>query len=202
LRRDLHDGLGPSLAGIMVRADLLAQLMTEDDHGLAGGGREVLRELRREASSFLAEMRRVLSDREPAELDRGGLAEALDALVQRIDAASGGRLSVRVDLGNEVDAVDRSSQVAALWIAGEALTNVVKHARATTCAVRVRRDRGLRLSVVDDGRGGLAESGMGLGSMRGRAAELGGWCDVVDTGHGVAVTAYLPEGRASHGRAA
>ncbi|MFL6122735.1 sensor histidine kinase [Actinophytocola sp.] len=201
LRRDLHDGLGPSLAGIMVRADLLAQLMTKGDQGLTGG-REVLQELRQEASAFLAEMRRVLSDREPAELDRTALADALPAFGQRISAASGGRLSVRVDVAAGVDAADRTSQVAAFWIVREALTNVVKHARATACAVRVWVNNGLRLSVVDDGHGGLTESGMGLGTMRGRAAEFGGWCDVVDTGHGVAVTAHLPEGRVPHDRAA
>jgi len=196
LRRDLHDGLGPSLAGIMVRADLLAHLMSRNDDG----GRKVLQELRREASAFLAEMRRVLSARDPIELDRAGLAKGLDALAGRVSGTTG--LSVRIDVGNGVDTVDRATQVAAFWIVREALTNVVKHAQASTCVVQVRLTHGLRVSVVDDGRGGLAESGMGLGSMRGRAAELGGWCDVVDTGHGVAVTAHLPEGRISHDHAA
>jgi signal transduction histidine kinase len=178
----------------MVRADLLAHLLTKDDRDLPDG-REVLRELRQEASAFLAEMRRVLSAREPTELDRADLADALAALVERITAASGNHLSVRVDVADGVALTDRASQVAAFWIVREALTNVVKHAQATTCTVRVRLGKGLHLSVVDNGHGGLTESGMGLSTMRERAAEFGGWCDVVDTGHGVAVTAHLPEGR-------
>jgi len=77
LRRDLHDGLGPSLAGIMVRADLLARLLSAD--ALPDGG-ELLQDLRREASAFLAEMRRVLTDRDPVELEGRDLAAGLAVL--------------------------------------------------------------------------------------------------------------------------
>ena len=119
-----------------------------------------------------------------------------------MSGAAAGELDVRVDVGPDVAGAGWDSQVAAFWIVKEALTNVVKHARASVCVVRVWVDKGVRVSVVDDGHGGLTESGLGLGSMRGRAAELGGWCDVVDTGHGVAVTAHLPEGRTSYDHAA
>lgn len=201
LRRDLHDGLGPSLAGILLRADLVAQLMTTNEVA----ARETLDDLRHEAAAFMAELRRVLTDREPAELDDRDLTAGLTTLAGRMSAASGDRLAVDVDVDREVGALDRTTQVAAFWIVKEALTNVVKHAHATACAVRVSVDDGLRLSVVDNGRGGLADSGIGLTTMRERATELGGRCDVADTGGGVAVTAYLPEdteGLARHDRAA
>lgn len=202
LRRDLHDGLGPSLAGILIRADLLARLMTGEEDP----GQEVLHDLRREASTFLAEMRRLLTDRGPVELDGHDLAGGLSVLAERMSRAplgpSGQRLVIRVDVADDVDTMNWAAQVTAFWIVKEALTNVVKHAHADVCTVRVRVDRGLRLSVVDNGHGGLTESGLGLGSMRERAAELGGWCDVTDTGQGIAVTAHLPEGQASHDRAA
>ena len=193
LRRDLHDGLGPSLAGILLRADLLAQLMTTTDVA----ARETLKDLRHEAAAFMAELRRVLAAREPAELDDRDLTAGLATLAERMSAASGNRLGVEVDVAGEVGALDRTIQVAAFWIVKEALTNVVKHAHATACAVRLRVDGGLRLSVVDNGSGGLTAAsgvgGVGLTSMRDRAAELGGWCDIADTGGGVAVTAVLPE---------
>lgn len=186
LRRDLHDGLGPSLAGIMVRAELIGQLLTRDE----AAGLEVLRELRDEASAFLAEMRRVLADRAPAELEDRDLAFGLDVLARRMVAASGGSLRVSVDVDGAVGALTWTVQVAAFWIVKEALTNVVKHADASVCVVRVWVDGGLRLSVVDDGCGGVESLGLGepvgvgLSSMRERAAELGGFCYVADSGVG------------------
>lgn len=198
LRRDLHDGLGPGLAGILIRADLLAQLMTRNEVG----ARQMLGELRQEAAAFMAELRRVLADREPVELDGHDLAGGLAALAERMGASSGDRLAVTVEVADEVAALDWAVQVAAFWIVKEALTNVVKHADATSCVVRLRVDDGLRLSVVDNGHGGLGAAGIGLTSMRTRAAELGGRCDVTDTGGGVAVTAHLPEGQVRDDRAA
>ncbi len=188
LRRNLHDGLGPGLAGIMIRADILAQLMTANQ----GAAEEMLHELRREAAVFMAEFRRVLANQTPAELEGHHLAEALEIVAARMTSCT----SLRVDLGvaEEVAAVDRALQVAAIWIVKEALTNVVKHANASNCVIRVHVDHGLRLSVVDNGVGGRARPGFGLTSMRSRATELGGWCEITDTGDGTAVTAHLPEG--------
>jgi two-component system NarL family sensor kinase len=188
LRRDLHDGLGPGLAGILIRADLLARQLDR------GPAEEMLRELRREAAAFMAEFRRVLADREPAELEGRSLADGLHVLADRMHVAG---LEIVIDVTGDAE---RDTQVAAFWIVKEALTNVVKHARATRCVVTVRD--GLRLSVVDNGGGGLHDGGVGLTSMRARAEELGGWCEVTDTGRGVAVTAHLPEGRSRHDHAA
>lgn len=195
LRRNLHDGLGPGLAGIMLRADILAQLMTAN----RGAAEEVLRELRHEAAAFMTEFRRVLADQSPAELEHHHLDGALRTLAQRMSRATGGTLAVEVDVDlGEPGEVDRAAQVAAFWIAKEALTNVVKHARARRCEIRVRARRdGLYLSIVDDGVGGAGRGrrGVGLTSMGSRAAELGGWCEVADgttPGAGVTVTAYLP----------
>lgn len=190
LRRDLHDGLGPGLAGILIRADLLARQLDQ------GPAEEMLRELRREAAAFMAEFRRVLADREPAELEGRSLADGLRVLAGRMRVAG---LAIEVEV---VGAADRDTQVAAFWIVKEALTNVVKHACATRCVVTVRADDGLRLSVVDNGAGGLRDGGAGLTSMRARAEELGGWCEVVDTGQGVTVSGHLPEGRSRDDHAA
>jgi len=191
LRRNLHDGLGPGLAGIMLRAEVLTELLTAN----RGGAEEMLRELRHEAAAFMSEFRRVLADQSPAELDGCRLGDALRTLAGRMSRATGAALDIRIDVAHEADEVDQASQLAAFWIAKEALTNVVKHAGAHHCEVRVRVDGGLRLSIVDDGVGGagLHRRGVGLTSMGGRAAELGGWCDVTAApGSGVAVTACLP----------
>ena len=195
LRRNLHDGLGPGLAGIMMRADILGPLMTANQ----GAAEKMLRELRHEAAAFMTEFRRVLADQSPAELDGHRLDDALRVLGERMSRASGGTLHVTADVDPAADKADRASQIAAFWIAKEALTNVVKHARASTATIRVSVDAGLSLSIVDDGVGGagLGRRGIGWASMGSRAAELGGWCEVRDgepgSGVGVSVTAHLPD---------
>lgn len=188
LRRNLHDGLGPGLAGIMIRADILAQLMTANQ----GAAEEMLHDLRREAAVFMAEFRRVLANQTPAELEGRHLADALDTVARRAASCTGLRIDLAVT--EEVAQLDRVLQVAAFWIVKEALTNVIKHANASSCVIRLHADHGLRLSVVDNGVGGMSDPGVGLSSMRSRATELGGWCEVTDTGVGMAVTAHLPEG--------
>jgi signal transduction histidine kinase len=209
LRRNLHDGLGPGLAGIMMRADILTQLMTANQ----GAAEEMLHDLRREAASFMAEFRRMLADQSPAELDGHRFDDALRTLGRRMSRASGDTLLVTVHVEPAAVEMDRAAQVAAFWIAKEALTNVVKHARARNCTIRVWVEDGLRLEITDDGVGGagLGRPGVGLTSMDSRAAELGGWCavtdsaipdrihdrisdgiDGIDGGLGVTVSAHLP----------
>lgn len=195
LRRNLHDGLGPGLAGIMLRADIIAKLLSANQS--AAG--EMLRELRHEAAEFMTEFRRVLASQSPAELEGRELGDALGALAERMGRATGDTLAITVDVDVDADCpVDRTTQVTAFWIVKEALTNVVKHANARSCRIHVRFADGLHLSVVDDGVGGIDEAGghgFGLASMGSRAAELGGWCEVTSgtAPHtGVAVNAYLP----------
>jgi signal transduction histidine kinase len=76
----------------------------------------------------------------------------------------------------------------------EAVTNTVRHAGAGTCAVLVEERDGLRVTVRDDGVGLPARPpGVGLSSMRDRAEELGGTCDVTfEEGVGTTVVAVLP----------
>jgi signal transduction histidine kinase len=86
-------------------------------------------------------------------------------------------------------------EVAAFRIALEAITNVIRHAGARHCDVRLSVDDALLLEVVDDGRGLAADrpAGVGLDSMRERAAELGGWCRIEGLpGGGTRVHASLP----------
>jgi signal transduction histidine kinase len=86
-------------------------------------------------------------------------------------------------------------EVAAYRIAAEAVTNAVRHAAAGRVEVRLERTADtLRVRVRDDGVGVAAQArrGVGLGSMRERAAELGGWCTVSPADPGTQVLAVLP----------
>ena len=188
LRRNLHDSLGAGLAGILIRVDILPQLMAHD----RAAAEEVLRELRQESAAFMSEFRRMLADRGPAELDGHDLESALRTLVGRLNRAE---LDIKLAVEPAVSGIGGAAEATAFWIATEALTNVVKHARARTCTIRAWVNGGLWLEIRDDGVGGTeqARRGIGLRSMRDRATELGGWCEVLDTGTGVTVQAYLPE---------
>ncbi len=87
------------------------------------------------------------------------------------------RLLVTLDAPDQLGDLPAAVEVAIYHIVDEALTNVVRHANATRCVIRIAHDSaGIRLTIEDDG-GGIATdriSGVGLQSMRERALELGG----------------------------
>jgi signal transduction histidine kinase len=174
LRNDLHDEVGPSLAILALRLDA-----------------EGRAELAEQARSDLARIRAIVRDLRPAALDDLGLAEALRQETDRIRA---GGLDAELDVPEALGELPAAAEVAAYRIVREALSNVVRHARASRCVVRLTRSRdGLRVTVEDDGRGigPAAPRGVGLESMRARAEELGGAFSVT-SGEGTRIEARLP----------
>ncbi|MGH3848698.1 MAG: sensor histidine kinase, partial [Pseudonocardiaceae bacterium] len=110
-------------------------------------------------------------------------------------------LEVTLDAPATLPALPAAVEVAAYRIATEAVTNTVRHARASVCAIRIATEPSLamlRLEVSDDGCGllvGRQVSGVGLTSMHERATELGGSCIVKGTpGRGTHVNVLLPLG--------
>jgi len=180
LRRDLHDGLGPALAGMAMRAEAAAELFDVD----RASARMQLDELRTEARAALHDIRRLVNDLRPPALDELGLIGAIRQHASRLSVPppNNGLSHVRSALEVDVQAPDglptlpAAVEVAAYRIAIEALTNAARHADARQCAVRLLSGRDLTIEVRDDGRGMPtgARSGVGLTSMRERAAELGG----------------------------
>ncbi len=190
LRRDIHDGLGPVLASGGMRLELAGALLRKDpDAALA-----VLADLAGTQQQALGDLRRLVEGLRPPVLDQLGLAVALR---QRADRFTG--LVVTVDAAEDVEPLPAAVEVAAYHIVSEALTNVVRHARANACDVRLRRDGtrdgALLVEVSDDGVG-LPDSyraGTGLHSMRERANELGGDADASRApGGGTVIRARLP----------
>ncbi len=183
LRRELHDGVGPSLAGIALGIDSARRCLRTD----RDAAERTLVELRRATRQSVAEVRRLAGDLRPPVLDQLGLVGALRELTQRL----GGALEAPAELPELPAAVE----VAAYRIAAEALTNAGRHARAEVCRVRVSLNGGLRLEVDDDGVGipdGYV-AGVGIASMRERARELGGGVRVERRApSGTRVSATLP----------
>ena len=188
IRRDLHDGLGPSLSGAVFRLESARLLVDRDPEAAA----HQLESTRTYLQETIADVRRLVHDLRPPALDDRGLVAAL---CQQAERLSGDDLSVSVEAGPLGD-LSAAAEVAAYRIAGEALTNVVRHARAHRCTITLRRAADLLLlEVRDDGQGIPAdlEAGVGLLSMRERAAELGGRTEVqCPVDGGTVVRAELP----------
>jgi len=173
LRRDLHDGLGAQLAGLNVQAGTLRRLIPTDPDAAD----EVVVELRDELRTAIADIRHLVYDLRPPALDDLGLVEALRRLAERY-GSEGGQLRVSVEAPEDLPDLPAAVEVAVYRITQEALTNVVRHARARTCLVRLAVNGDVVLEIVDDGVGIPKErsAGVGLSSMHERASELGGSC--------------------------
>jgi signal transduction histidine kinase len=194
LRRELHDGLGPALAGISLGLEQAEKVRHRDPESTGA----LLAELRNDTTACVDEVRRIVSDLRPPALDQSGLAEALRRHAQLLTSRSNGGLTVVVEDGS-LPELPPAVEVAAYRIATEAATNVMRHAGAGRCTIALSSSDGpgraaLRLTVSDDGSGTPPErSGNGLTTMRERAEELGGTCTVTfRPGHGTTVEAVIP----------
>ena len=186
LRRDLHDRLGASLAGI--------------GFGIAGVRRQVpdphsarLARIADQAATAAREVRRIIEDLRPGPLEQLGLLQAMADLADR---AAGTGLAVTWRCTLQDAELPLPVELAAYHIASEALTNVVRHAGARRCelSLAVTGDR-VRLEVSDDGAGvgPGRETGVGVESMRSRAATLGGTVAFeARPGGGTVLSAVLP----------
>jgi signal transduction histidine kinase len=190
LRRDLHDGIGPQLAALTLKLETARKLLSHDPQASA-----LMADLSERARATISDVRGSVHALRPPALDELGLIPAL-----REGAAqySQNGLRISVEAPKSLPSLPAAAEVATYHIAQEAMTNVVRHARARNCSVRIALDEDagtLRVEIVDDGRG-VGEGhkvGVGLHSMRERAEELGGRCKV-DTlaGGGTLVSAELP----------
>jgi signal transduction histidine kinase len=193
LRRDLHDGLGPTLAGMVLGIDAAAKLLTADP-ALA---QELLADVKAEATGALDDVRRLVYDLRPPALDELGLPGAVRQQAERLSLRHAG-LQVSVTAAGPLPPLGAATEVAAYRIALEAIANAARHAQARHCTVDLSADGLLRLEVTDDGIGILpgALPGVGLSAMRERAAEVGGRCTVSSAEPGgTRVLALLPVDR-------
>ncbi|MDV3223382.1 sensor histidine kinase [Intrasporangium sp.] len=188
IRRDLHDGLGPVLGGVAMRLDAAGNAVAADPERSI----RLIAQARSEITEALADVRRLVHGLRPPALDDLGLRAAID---QQAERARTGGLVVEV-ASDDLAGLPAAVEVAAYRIVSEALANVTRHAAAAHCTVRLSRSAGqLVVTVVDDGQGIAADvvAGVGLRSLRERAEELGGQCEVrcPATG-GTEVRAWLP----------
>ena len=189
LRRDLHDGLGPQLASLTLKLETARNRLAQDPLV-----QTLLSDLAERTQDTVADIRRLVYALRPPALDELGIVSALRALtLQHSD-----QVSMRLDAPDCLPELSAAVEVAIYRITQESLTNVVRHAHARHCDLRLTLDEPagwLTLSIQDDGSGLSPSHGVGVGliSMRERAEELGGTCTIepVESG-GTRVLARLP----------
>jgi signal transduction histidine kinase len=186
IRRDLHDSLGPALSGQSLTIDTARALLDSDPAATD----RLLRDLKSQTQETLAEVRRLARQLRPPVLDELGLATALRDVPARYPIVS-------VDIP-DLPTLPAAVEVAAYRITHEALTNVVRHARAHHARLSLSVEDGtLVLEVADDGCGIAPDvpAGVGTSSMRERAEELGGTLRITGgDGGGTRLVARLPLG--------
>ena len=192
IARELHDGVGQSL--LLVKNRLTLGLKQADS------GSPIVTHLEQassEVSQAIEEVRATARLLRPVELDRLGLAKALESMLERITANTDTRISSELDDLGELN--NREMEIQLYRIAQEAINNVLKHSKAPEVIVELKREAtGLRLTVQDDGIGfdsvaSAEKRGFGLSGMTERARLIGGELSVKSAlGKGCRLTVTVP----------
>jgi signal transduction histidine kinase len=193
-RRDLHDGLGPVLTGMVYSADAAANLLRTDPAAVPATA-EILRQLRADAAEAITEIRRIVYGLRPKALDELGLVGAVRQQLAHLRAADGQSLAVTISAPADLPELPAAVEVAAYRVAVEAVTNVARHAGVPAASVDFALDEGtaLRVTVRDGGqRTGDWQAGVGLRSMRERVEQIGGTLSIRTGDGGSTVTAGIP----------
>jgi signal transduction histidine kinase len=207
LRRDLHDGLGPTLASLTFQVDAARNLLRRDPDQADS----LLESVACQTQEMIGDIRQLVYNLRPPALDELGLLAALEELASAKARQQPG-LQISFQGPEELPALPAAVEVAAYRIVSEALTNVTRHAQARRCLVQIRQEENaLLIEVQDDGQGlrdlrtrdlrtgeelrspDLPVSGAGLQTMRERAIELGGSFEIQSAPNkGVCIVARLP----------
>ncbi|WP_431899458.1 sensor histidine kinase [Nonomuraea sp. bgisy101] len=193
LRRDLHDGLGQTL-GAMAMTINIARISIKRAPGTAD---DLLKDLHSGMEAVTGDIRELVYGLRPPALDDLGLAEAVRQLAEATLATIGeAGTAVEVTVDGELGDLPAAVEVAAYRITQEAVTNVRRHAGASTVRIALVREAAQFVVGVEDDGVGLrpdGRAGVGTSSMRERAAELGGSCVITSRrGGGTLVEARLP----------
>lgn len=191
IRRDLHDGLGPSLASQTFKLDSALDLLYKDPETVA----EMLLTLKKQNQSLVADIRQLVYELRPPSLDDLGLSGVLSAHIAQINKANS--LQIRISTSPDpIPPLPAAVEVAAYRISLEAMTNVVRHAKAREITVGIEISGSFLFIVIQDDGVGIPEHvkpGLGLVSMRERTEELGGTFEVAARRpKGTQITAMLP----------
>ncbi|SDE12383.1 Histidine kinase [Paenibacillus sp. UNCCL117] len=220
IRNNLHDDLAPRLASLALSASAAGAFMSKSPQRAAA----IVSELETDIRAIVADIREFVHNLRPPALDQYGLVEAIRQLAgrfMRLGKTQGGgdpkRIKMEVTAPGSLPVLPAAVEVAAYRIVSEAMVNAFKHSQAGLCRVTLDIRAGshseeLYVEIMDDGVGIAAsnkrkasgqESGVGLISLRERAAELGGRSSIEPAeGGGTRISAWLPLSLSADWRAA
>jgi two-component system, NarL family, sensor histidine kinase UhpB len=186
--QELHDEIGQSLTAVKLQLSRLSGRLPD-------GFDQDLLEAMGEVDRSLDDVRRIAKRLRPEALDDLGLVPALSALTTDFSSRTGLTIVRRIE--SNLPPLDPEGELVVFRVAQEGLTNVARHAAATTVELRLERaDSGVRLILADDGRGlGIARPGAGIDGMRERALLVGGrFAIAAAAGGGVELRLQVPAG--------
>lgn len=194
VRRDLHDGLGPSLAAMAMKLEAAHDLIDQDP----GRAAALVAQLTEQTRGQIDGIRRLVAGLRPPALDQLGLVSSLRQRADEHNAAARGSkdgMAWSVQSQDDLESLPAAVEVAAYRIIDEAVNNALRHSGGRSCDVRLsRRDGALHIEVTDDGTGlpAAPDPGVGIESMRNRAEELGGTFDLDSDDRGTRIVVRLP----------
>ncbi|MFC4099203.1 GAF domain-containing sensor histidine kinase [Paenibacillus xanthanilyticus] len=205
MRKNLHDDIAPRLAAMRLTSSLVVDWIQKDPNRAI----DIMNKFKQDIGDTVDEIRGIVYDLRPQALDELGLNGAIRQRVEQIGqinqvrdiAASNPPLQVELALPDQLPILPAAIEVGAYRIVTEAFLNVVKHARASRCLIRMtlrEKEGAMMIEVTDNGIGFErnpvpTEGGLGLYSLRERAEELGGSCSIREVaGGGTQVVAQLP----------
>lgn len=202
LARELHDSIAQSLAFLNIQVQMLEDSLARDARSEVA---EVVARIHEGVQESYDDVRELLVHFRARVKQEEDIGVALERMLVRFGGQSG-LVTGFTDSGTGVP-LQAESQLQALHILQEALSNVRKHAGATHVELAVRRDAGYRFTVTDDGCGfdvkaapDVSETHIGLRIMRERAQRIGAQLEVRShPGNGTVVTLTLPVGQGTDG---
>ncbi|HRE47549.1 MAG TPA: histidine kinase [Aggregatilineales bacterium] len=191
LRRDLHDGLGPTLAAHTIKVGAARALIESNPQTAVA----ILSELETSLANSLTDIRRLVYNLRPPALDQLGLIGALNDFIQQCNQRGNNETVFMLQSLAQLSPLPAAVEVAVYRIVQEGVNNVIRHAHARSCQVEIETNGQLMIHIQDDGLGlpTPLNYGVGLHSMRERSEELGGHFSIRNQpGGGTAVHVRLP----------
>ncbi len=195
IAKDLHDDVGSALAAASL---FVHQLLMHDQ---APKIEEIGQELKEILQSTIENVRGISHELLPVALESFGLQEAVGAMADRLQRASGAHMEVRYE-AEDIPRLSTDQEVALYRISNELINNVLKHAGAKKLRIQLKnKKRNISLIIADDGKGFIIPSGglmresagLGLNNIAARAEYIGASVDFhSEAGQGTTVTVNLP----------
>lgn len=178
IARDLHDILGHTLSVVILKSELASRLIEHDPQR----AKAEIDEVEKISRNALAEVREAIRG-----YRSGDLRAELDNAKSTLQTAG-----LTVDVEYDGTGLPVSHERMLALALREAVTNIVRHAHASRCTIKLERDENVyRLEIKDDGRGDIEQEGMGMRGIRERIAAIGGQA-TWRAGSGTALTITVP----------